>query len=304
MPVKGKRDKKHFTFVIIPHHPNAQHINFQVKSAYLYAGLCSLMVMVVLLGASLTYSAKLSRQLLSYRSVMLSSEKQQAVLDEYLKETTEVKKALVALEEKDYALRKMLGLKARKDGYGLQDVRLSDKNRNMAEQLTSNIENTQRAIRKSSRSLDELKDRAGEIRKRFAYTPSIWPARGQIVSYFGWRTYPWVGMHTGLDISASYADPVIATANGTITWAGWRQGYGKTVIVEHGHGISTLYGHNSILLGKVGQEVKKGDVIAYAGATGLATGVHVHYEVRRYDQPVNPMAYLNLDVLSAGQVMR
>ena len=123
----------------------------------------------------------------------------------------------------------------------------------------------------------------------------MWPYIGPITSPYGWRTHPISGVsryHSGIDIGADYGDTVVAADSGTVAYADWFGGYGNAVIIEHGGGVSTLYGHNSSLLVSVGQSVRKGQPIAYAGSTGYSTGPHVHFEVRVHGEPTNPMDYL------------
>ena len=131
--------------------------------------------------------------------------------------------------------------------------------------------------------------------ERVAATPSIWPADGDVTSRFGWRRSPFGGggdWHPGIDIANGYGVPIVATADGVVTSAGWNGGYGLFVEIDHGYGISTAYGHSSELAVRVGQKVKKGEVIAYMGSTGYSTGPHVHYEVRISGQQVNPADFL------------
>lgn len=123
----------------------------------------------------------------------------------------------------------------------------------------------------------------------------MWPASGPITSPFGWRNHPIFGdarYHTGIDIGADYGDTVVAADAGVVTYADWMGGYGKAVMIDHGNGITTLYGHNSELLVSAGQRVAKGQAISRVGATGYATGPHLHFEVRENGTPVNPMNYL------------
>jgi len=130
-----------------------------------------------------------------------------------------------------------------------------------------------------------------------ATTPSIWPVRGTVTSLFGWRISPFGGgneLHPGVDIAYPTGAPVAATADGEVVVSGLAGGYGNLVQIDHGNGISTLYGHNSQLAVTVGQHVKKGQVISYAGSTGQSTGPHVHYEVRINNTPIDPMKYLVL----------
>ena len=123
----------------------------------------------------------------------------------------------------------------------------------------------------------------------------IWPLYGEITSPFGWREHPIYGdarFHSGMDIGGDYGLPIIAAAAGILTYSGWISGYGFPVIIDHGGGISTLYGHNDSLAVGEGQTVSQGQVIAYCGSTGNSTGPHCHFEVRENGEPVDPLGYL------------
>jgi murein DD-endopeptidase MepM/ murein hydrolase activator NlpD len=122
--------------------------------------------------------------------------------------------------------------------------------------------------------------------------PSLWPTAGYVSSGFGYRTYPDVGFHPGLDIVNDYGSPVFATASGTVQEAGWDGGYGYKIAIDHGNGFVTWYGHNSRLLVSAGQTVRKGQEIAEIGSTGFATGPHVHYEILQWGTPIDPTPYL------------
>lgn len=123
----------------------------------------------------------------------------------------------------------------------------------------------------------------------------IWPISGPITSDFGWRTHPIFGtakFHSGIDIGGDYGLTVVAADGGVVIYAGWISGYGNAVIIDHGKGISSLYGHNDSLVVSEGQNVSQGQLIAYCGSTGNSTGPHVHFEVRENGEPVNPFNYL------------
>jgi murein DD-endopeptidase MepM/ murein hydrolase activator NlpD len=132
-------------------------------------------------------------------------------------------------------------------------------------------------------------------------TPSLWPTEGSITSLFGYRFSPMQRadgesgeFHAGLDIANAADTLVHATADGTVRFSGWSHGYGNMVVIDHGYGVSTLYGHTSKALVKAGDRVMRGQVIAYMGTTGRSTGAHLHYEVWRQGRPVNPMSYLKV----------
>ena len=122
-----------------------------------------------------------------------------------------------------------------------------------------------------------------------------WPVSGEITSPYGYRVHPIWGTtiyHSGIDIGVDEGTPVHAADGGVVVWSGWMGGYGYAVVIDHGNGLSTLYGHNSELAVDEGQSVAKGQVISYAGSTGNSTGPHVHFEVRANGDPVDPMGYL------------
>lgn len=127
------------------------------------------------------------------------------------------------------------------------------------------------------------------------YTPSLWPVLGRITGTFGERMDPFNGegeFHTGVDIAAPYGTAVRVTADGVVIEADRRGGYGRLVVVDHGFGVTTWYGHLSSFNVVPGEQLKRGDIIGYVGVSGRSTGPHVHYEVRINDTPVNPTRYL------------
>ncbi|WP_051654719.1 M23 family metallopeptidase [Persephonella sp. IF05-L8] len=137
-----------------------------------------------------------------------------------------------------------------------------------------------------------------KLLKTMADVPIGVPLYGKITSRFGYRKDPFTrkrAFHTGLDLKARYKQPVFATANGVVEYAGWMKGYGKIVIIRHKYGFKTYYGHLSKIRVKKGQYVKVGSVIGYAGNTGRSTGTHLHYEIRRYGALINPLRLMYLN---------
>jgi murein DD-endopeptidase MepM/ murein hydrolase activator NlpD len=129
----------------------------------------------------------------------------------------------------------------------------------------------------------------------FGVEPSMWPVRGQITGQFGERLDPFSGegaFHAGIDIASHYGDGVVSAADGTVLVMEQRAGYGRLIIVDHGFGVATWYGHLSAFSTHVGMQVKRGEIIGYEGQSGKSTGPHLHYEVRIYNTPVNPFNYL------------
>ena len=141
----------------------------------------------------------------------------------------------------------------------------------------------------------ELRAYEAVLRER-ATVPSLWPVKGDLESGFGGRRNPFGGdgfeFHTGQDIDADMGTPVQAAANGMVIFAGWQNGYGQLVVIDHGEGLTTRYGHLSQIDASVGQSITRGTILGLTGSTGRSTGPHLHYEVRINDKPVDPRPYL------------
>lgn len=150
-------------------------------------------------------------------------------------------------------------------------------------------------VRKTVERVDEIKDYLRIQKDIYRATPRGFPVEGNISSPYGKREDPFTGMpgfHSGVDISSSPGTPIQATADGIVSHAGWTSHSGYLVVIEHGCGFSTIYAHNKKNVVKVGQKVKRGDVIGYVGSSGKSTGPHVHYEIWEKGKNVNPNKYL------------
>jgi len=154
------------------------------------------------------------------------------------------------------------------------------------DELEAESQRLESVIRNLQRGSDDVPQATGSF---------VWPVRGRISSPFGRRVHPITGKvrnHSGIDIALPQGNPVVAAQSGKVIYSGWINGYGYTVIIDHGGGISTLYGHNSALTVRAGQSVRRGEQIARVGSTGISTGPHVHFEVRQNGVAVNPMNWL------------
>lgn len=148
---------------------------------------------------------------------------------------------------------------------------------------------------RQEQSLQELQAYFQDQKSLLASTPSIWPARGWVTSDFGQRLDPYTAervMHQGLDIAAPHGKEVFAPSDGTVVFAGLEGGYGNVIVIDHGYGIKTRYGHLSRLMVKAGDHIKRGSLIAAVGNTGRSTGPHLHYEVRVNGIPQNPRKFI------------
>lgn len=160
--------------------------------------------------------------------------------------------------------------------------------------LQQKIDKMREAIDLRRKSQEEVQGILNDQRSLLAAKPAGIPTRGWVTSSFGMRQSPFTGkrsMHDGLDIAARTGTPVQATADGIVSRVVTDPGYGKLVVIEHGYGYRTYYGHNSKIFVKVGQRIKRGETISAVGNTGRSTGPHVHYEVRLNGVPLNPKKF-------------
>ncbi len=171
------------------------------------------------------------------------------------------------------------------------DVRQSD----LLAQVERDLERMKGRVETQEQGFSELVSYLEDRRSLLASTPSIWPVRGWTTSGFRRRNDPFTQnlvWHRGLDISTAMGTPVIAPADGVVTYTGRKVDFGNIVSLDHGYGYLTRYGHNSRVLVRAGQQVRRGQVIALVGNTGKSTGPHLHYEVLRNGVPVNPQDYI------------
>ena len=162
-------------------------------------------------------------------------------------------------------------------------------------QMHEQIGQVEQASSVQQNSLDSLLDSLKSKKNLLAATPSLRPTHGWISSDFGYRISPFTGrkeFHKGLDIATRQRTPIIAPADGVVTYAAPKWLYGNLVTIDHGYGMVTRYGHCEKILKKRGERVKRGEVIALVGNTGRSTGPHLHYEIRLNGVPVNPVQYI------------
>jgi murein DD-endopeptidase MepM/ murein hydrolase activator NlpD len=161
--------------------------------------------------------------------------------------------------------------------------------------LASKLDKLSDSATRQEKSLQELQSYFLDQKSRLASTPSVWPARGWVTSDFGQRLDPYTAervMHEGLDIAAPHGKEVVAPSDGTVIFAGLEGGYGNVLVIDHGYGVKTRFGHLSKLEVKTGDRVKRGQLVGAVGNTGRSTGPHLHYEVRVNGIPENPRKFI------------
>lgn len=176
-------------------------------------------------------------------------------------------------------------------------------NTQLAADVQRKVDILEKEMYVQARSYDEIVELAKKQEARMENIPAIQPVLNKdlkrMASGYGWRVDPVYHVrrfHEGMDFTAPVGTDIFATGNGVVVYSGWRQGYGETVEIDHGFNYLTRYAHCSKRLAKVGQKVKRGDVIALVGNTGKSTGSHLHYEVRYLGQPVDPRNFYFYDL--------
>ncbi|MCW7755200.1 M23 family metallopeptidase [Desulfobotulus sp. H1] len=228
-------------------------------------------------------------------------------LQVFAKELNLLKNRILTLSEFEQKIRTIANLQATEGGEGIfglggphvedLDTRLelSDTHASLIREMHDRVVHLDSGSSERIDSFEALLQSLEDQRNLLAVTPAIRPADGWVTSSFGYRTSPFTGkreFHSGLDIANRMGTPILATADGIISFSGERGAIGIVVNIDHGHGLVTRYGHLKKSLVKTGQRVKRGEVIAKMGNTGRSTGPHVHYEVRLNGVPVNPGKYI------------
>jgi len=288
--------EKRFTILVIPEGSH-QVRRFGVRLSVLKGIAAAAVVLVLGLAGLITDYVlnNLDRQELERLQVENLAQRED--LHKLVVKLDGLRQEIVVLAQNDAKVRVMAKLSAPKSdsmvGVGGPATQ-EDVNREFSD-IQQRIDEVRRQIDLRRESQEEIQGILNDQRSLLAAKPVGWPVKGWLTSSFGMRRDPFNGrrkMHEGLDIAARTGTAVIATADGIVSSVKAEPGYGKVVIVDHGYGYRTIYGHNSQYYVNVGQRVRRGERIAAVGNTGRSTGSHVHYEIRLNGVPVNPHKYL------------
>ena len=279
--------------------------------ALCFIGLLGIVVNYIMLRNDIADSEELLRNIANHQQEIKT---QRVQIQKFGDEINILKRKLVDLRQFEKKIRIIANIEKQDDSESLFgiggsipedldiDISLEKKHDRLIRDMHEQVDHLEHASNFQLQELENVLSKLEEKRNLLASTPSIQPVFGSITSGFGYRQSPFTGrreMHKGLDIAAPKGTPIIATADGIVTFAGSKGLLGNTIVVDHGHGISTRYAHCSKILKSRGDGVKRGDIIARVGNTGRSTGPHLHYEVRINNLQVNPTRYI-LD-LHAGR---
>jgi septal ring factor EnvC (AmiA/AmiB activator) len=248
------------------------------------------------------------REVLELNRLREETQLQRSQIDFFCEKIGDLEKKIAGMREFDRRLRILANLEGSEEstrrffgvgGPSPEDIRetllLQRNEEELMKQMRRDLERLDEEATAEGNNLRELEGLLQNKRVQLTHTPSIWPTRGWFTSGFGYRISPFTGlrqMHEGVDISNRIGTPVIAPADGLVTNIGREWGFGKILVISHGFGFTTRYGHLDRINAKIGQRVKRGQKVAEMGSTGRSTGPHLHYEVRMNGVPVNPMKYV------------
>lgn len=297
---------KYFSLLIVPHSNNIK----QLKIATWVPKFLILLIVIILSTTGFLYYAY--RELKSEYLAKLDeldyvnniNLKQKTEIETLRQKTTEIQEKLDAISTLQETIKNMVGLKDNdKEKKSLNSSRSGDllfKEKLILDKLDNSISSQMDDLSKLlDNSKEELSKLIVDVEKRLKYLdakPNLMPTEGRITSGYGYRRNPFGRgreFHKGIDIANKSGTKIKAAGSGVVTYAGYYGGYGKVIIISHGYGYQSIYGHNKKLFVKVGQHVKKGEVIAEMGNTGKSTGPHLHFEIRYYGKPVNPKNIIN-----------
>jgi len=295
------KPQDYYNIVVFSGSTTSEPRRFRFRKGLLKYFVGAFLLSSLALGAFVVQYRFLSKQLVSLRPLRNENKNQKAQIESFSSTIEDLENQVVRLVEFDRKLRIMTDIGPPKESStsfgigGSEEQLVSFSRTSLSAAIQQDLELLQTKIIDQEMSFQELEEVVESRKSLWASTPSIWPTSGWLSSRFGKRISPFTGrrqMHRGIDIAARPGTPIIAPASGVVSTYRFNGGYGRYLKLNHGYGIVTHYGHLSKAAVKVGQKIKRGDVIGYVGNTGLSTGPHLHYEVFVNKVSVDPMKYI------------
>jgi murein DD-endopeptidase MepM/ murein hydrolase activator NlpD len=300
-----KSEKDLYTLVVLPD-PTSSPYRFSVRKTTFKLLAVSLSVLFLAVSGLLIHYVFLTGKMDELKDLRKETGVQKQQLQSFASELVGLKKQIVRLKEMDAKLRVITDIgppSGPQEGLGVGGAETSGLFETdmgiRADELAGKMEEELSALKLEAGlqevSLEELTQSIKDKKVVWDSTPSVWPVRGWLSSGYGKRISPFTGrlaMHKGIDIATRRDTEITAPASGVVAYKGYDSGLGRLIKINHGYGIQTLYGHLAKDNVRIGQKIKRGDVIGYVGNTGMSTGPHLHYEVFVNGLPVNPLRYI------------
>ncbi len=298
---------KKYTIMILPDETTRVR-KYRLPRMLVRGALIVLALLVVGLGYLVTDYVGVKKMVTELETLRMEARQQRQQLVTFAKSIDDLQGEMGRLRQFDMKLRVMADLDGvvypeqvmgiggeNPEPFNPLEAELSFQDQTMINSMSGGLERLQTEASIQERSFQELVEYLEDQKSLLSSTPSIWPVKGWLTSTFGYRTSPFTGrreLHKGLDIATRSNTPIIAPADGLVVFAGREGGFGNMIVVDHGYGITTRYGHCSSLDVKLGDKVKRGGIIARVGSTGRSTGPHLHYEVAVNGVSINPYRYI------------
>jgi murein DD-endopeptidase MepM/ murein hydrolase activator NlpD len=298
--------KDGFTLVLVPHRAD-NVIRITISRRGMVWGGAALALFLLFAVISIARTVGLRLDVNGYNSLRNDYLRQQVEIKRISNQIETFKDEMGRLRELDYKLRMMSNVEGDRPppaqlaiggiddraGQLLKDADLSKLD--VLALLDKDLRRLDQAAQFQEESFNNLRGFLADQKDLIERTPYRWPVRGFLTSTFGERMDPFTGegrIHEGIDIAAPKGSPVKSPADGIVTFSGWDPTFGNMLVVDHGYGVITRYGHNDTILVREGQRIKRGDSISTVGTTGRSTGPHLHYEIRVNDVAINPMSMI------------
>ncbi len=299
--------KKRYTIMILPDE-TAKVRKYRVPKPVVNGVIAAVAVFALGLGFLVTDYFGVKKAVSELERLRMESRHQRQQLVSFAKSIDDLQGEMGRLRQFDMKLRVMADLDGvvypeqimgiggeNPENFNPLEAEVSFQDQALIDGMTRGLDRLKTESSIQERSFQELVEYLEDQKSLLASTPSVWPVKGWVTSGFGYRTSPFTGrreIHQGLDVATRTGTPIISPADGIVVFSGREGGFGNTLLVDHGYGIVTRYGHCSSLEVKLGDKIKRGDIIARVGNTGRSTGPHLHYEVAVNGVAVNPMRYI------------
>jgi murein DD-endopeptidase MepM/ murein hydrolase activator NlpD len=295
--LQGIRRDRYFTLMLVPE--GRRIYRFFLPAWFFQVAVVLAILLIIALIAAIGAVYHLQKRVAELRAVDQINARQAAQILQLEEQARALQEKIQGIDELDARVRSLLGLGqggGERPGVASRGGRLRPGEQ---EQTLKQVRLILSSVaRDTPRQEVKIKELAREMEQHLAYLaalPSHWPVRGPVSSPFGYRDSPFgrrEEFHDGIDIAAAYGAEVQAAGNGRVVFAGWMPIYGRTIVIDHGYGLTSMYGHNSELLVKIGEQVARSQPIARVGSSGRSTGPHLHFQVKLNDQLQDPLKYL------------
>lgn len=288
---RNRKKKQPITIMLVPGSTDrARKVTFTSRAIKLMVSAVAVVILMVVLSTWMAVSDRVAIRRVN--EIKQENRDKEKTIQELKEQMEEIHTQQESLTKRQMQIQKMMGIEGEpKINPDRGMIRES-----AHEEVSKEVNWLKVDISNKNKELDNYSDIVKKDQKYYRARPNQWPVSGEISSEYGWRESPFKSrrktFHDGIDIANQVGSPILAAGDGTVTFAGWKPVYGKTIEIDHGYGIVTMYGHNSQLMVKSGEKVRKGQQIAMMGTTGRSTGPHLHFSVIKAGATQDPQIYL------------